>query len=202
MKKMLVLAAALVLVAGIATAAKVDVCHIRGDGNYHLTSVGERAKDAHLRHGDGLPGDVVPGFGSFVGDSTMTDTGFGQVNLDFEGGGASFGPDCGIGPATGSVSWDRVTGSIESWSGPIIDVAFLGDGETVEFTVRPDSAPVGPDVIGCDITFRVTEGGPNVGTWENIALVDSPGGTCIAAGQTQGPWFIYAGGITVEDPMF
>jgi hypothetical protein len=142
-----------------AAAGKVEVCHLEGNGSYHLISVSENAKAAHMRHGDGLPGDHVPGVGSFVGDTTMAQTGYGQVNLEFNGGGATFQNDCGRnGAATGSLTWDRVTEQINSWSGPIVDVHFAGDGQTVDFTVRVDSAPTGPNLVGCDIAFQVVEG--------------------------------------------
>lgn len=54
----------LLLVTGLvsaAPAAKVDVCHGEGNGAYHLINVSENALPAHLAHGDGQPGDAVPG---------------------------------------------------------------------------------------------------------------------------------------------
>ncbi len=40
---------------------KVDVCHINGQGLYHLINVSVNALPAHLAHGDGIPGAPVPG---------------------------------------------------------------------------------------------------------------------------------------------
>lgn len=85
MKKGIVLVFALSLVAallasGIAIAApagKVDVCHREGNGSYHLINVSENALPAHLAHGDGLPGDPVPGMEGkkFAEDCTVVDAG-------------------------------------------------------------------------------------------------------------------------------
>ncbi|HSP73155.1 MAG TPA: hypothetical protein VLN26_12345, partial [Gaiellaceae bacterium] len=54
---------AAVLVAGVANAGtvKVDVCHLQGNGSYNLINISEKAVPAHVAHGDGLPGDPVPG---------------------------------------------------------------------------------------------------------------------------------------------
>ena len=52
-----------ILVSGIAIAknAKVNVCHVTGNGTYRLINISEKAVPAHLAHGDALPGDPVPG---------------------------------------------------------------------------------------------------------------------------------------------
>lgn len=47
-------------VASAAPAPKVDVCHMEGNGSFHLINVSENALPAHLAHGDGLPGQAVP----------------------------------------------------------------------------------------------------------------------------------------------
>ena len=56
----------LVPVAASAGASKVDVCHARGNGDYHLINVSDRALRGHLGHGDGVPGGEVPGMQGFV----------------------------------------------------------------------------------------------------------------------------------------
>jgi hypothetical protein len=67
MLHMLLLTASAVVVCllhpGLSNAAspKVDVCHREGDGSYHLITVAYQAVNAHLNHGDALPGDLVPG---------------------------------------------------------------------------------------------------------------------------------------------
>jgi len=43
-----------------ASGSRVEMCHVTGNGSYHLIEVDESARAAHLRHGDGLPGDEVP----------------------------------------------------------------------------------------------------------------------------------------------
>ncbi len=50
---------AIVAVPAFAKATKVDVCHVEGNGSYHMINISENALQAHLNHGDGLPGDVV-----------------------------------------------------------------------------------------------------------------------------------------------
>ena len=40
---------------------KVGVCHSEGNGTFHLVSISDKALPAHIDHGDGQPGDPVPG---------------------------------------------------------------------------------------------------------------------------------------------
>lgn len=58
-----------------APAAKVDVCHSEGNGSYHLISVSQNALEAHFGHGDGQPGDLVPGVDGkvFAEDCSLQD---------------------------------------------------------------------------------------------------------------------------------
>lgn len=42
-------------------ADKVDVCHREGNGSFHLINISGNALPAHLAHGDGQPGGLVPG---------------------------------------------------------------------------------------------------------------------------------------------
>ncbi len=41
---------------------KVNICHVTGNGTYILLNVAQPAVPAHLNHGDGFPGDVVPNY--------------------------------------------------------------------------------------------------------------------------------------------
>jgi hypothetical protein len=53
---------------------KVNVCHMTGNGAYHLITIAEPALQAHINHGDSRPGDIVPGSGnrfSFADDCTF-----------------------------------------------------------------------------------------------------------------------------------
>jgi hypothetical protein len=67
MKKMSVLITVALLTSGMlgavaqASAEKVDVCHSLGNGSYILINISANALAAHLAHGDGQPGDPVPG---------------------------------------------------------------------------------------------------------------------------------------------
>lgn len=69
---------ALFLATGLAAAAppaKVDICHALGNGSYILITVSERSLPAHLGHGDGLPGEPVPGMNGqiFAADCSIID---------------------------------------------------------------------------------------------------------------------------------
>ena len=44
----------------VAKAEKTDVCHLNSLGAWQTNNVTVKAADAHLRHGDALPGDPVP----------------------------------------------------------------------------------------------------------------------------------------------
>jgi hypothetical protein len=66
---LLLLAALPVLSVGAGPAPKVDICHREGNGEFHLINVSENAYDAHMAHGDGVPGGEVPGTnGEYVFD--------------------------------------------------------------------------------------------------------------------------------------
>ena len=49
----------------VAKGNKVDICHRNENGEFHLINVAESAVPAHLAHGDGKPGDLVPGMEGF-----------------------------------------------------------------------------------------------------------------------------------------
>ncbi len=42
------------------------VCHVDGQGEYRLIDVNEHAYASHVDHGDGAPGDPIPGVAGFV----------------------------------------------------------------------------------------------------------------------------------------
>jgi hypothetical protein len=52
--------------------AKVDVCHLDDEGNYKLLSIAGPALQAHLDHGDGVPGGDVPDMEGYQFDETCT----------------------------------------------------------------------------------------------------------------------------------
>lgn len=56
-----------------AEAGKVDICHVRGNGDYHLINVSGNAQPAHLGHGDALPASDHPELdGHFLADTCET----------------------------------------------------------------------------------------------------------------------------------
>ena len=48
------------------------MCHVTGNGRYNLITVNGDSQQAHLDHGDGVPGGDVPGMASFIFDSNCT----------------------------------------------------------------------------------------------------------------------------------
>lgn len=62
-----VLGATLLFVSAVAAAPaeKVDVCHLEGNGSYHLINISDNAYPAHVEHGDASPGEAVPGMPGF-----------------------------------------------------------------------------------------------------------------------------------------
>ena len=52
----------------LAARNKAAVCHINGNGVYHLINVAPSAVPAHLAHGDSLPGDDYPGLVGYIFD--------------------------------------------------------------------------------------------------------------------------------------
>ena len=57
-----------------AARGRVEICHVDDEGGYHRINVSERAAVAHVAHGDGFVGDVVPGLEGFVfGESCSLD---------------------------------------------------------------------------------------------------------------------------------
>ncbi|NIT03651.1 hypothetical protein GTO10_01805 [Candidatus Saccharibacteria bacterium] len=121
------------------------------------------------------------------------DTPWGWVDLVFDAHEAWDGR-----PAKGWLSWDRGGTYASSWSGPVVATNVVDNWAT--FTVR---AMYGnPAVVGCDLTFKVVDGGePGVGydTVNLLSVVHSPGDYCAAYGQIQGPYTIDAGNLQVHN---
>jgi hypothetical protein len=53
---------------GLAGQDKVDVCHMEGNGTYHLITIAEPAYPSHVAHGDAGVGEPVPGSPGFIFD--------------------------------------------------------------------------------------------------------------------------------------
>lgn len=70
---------------GLSTAAspKVDVCHQEGNGSFQLITVAYQAVQAHLGHGDALPGEPVPGNPGARFDPTCAQVAASQCPCDF-----------------------------------------------------------------------------------------------------------------------
>ncbi len=88
------------------------VCHLTGNGSFHLITVDGHAVDAHLAHGDILPGSALPG-----------------------GAGATLGRDCAIEDArptvVASLTGSGITRTDDGDQTLIIDAYALSDGSVV-----------------------------------------------------------------------
>ena len=63
-----VLATVLMVSAASAAPVKVDVCHLNSLGAWQVNTVHENAVTPHVNHGDALPGQAVPGMGTYTFD--------------------------------------------------------------------------------------------------------------------------------------
>jgi hypothetical protein len=150
------------LVAGIAIAEnKVDICHVTGTGTYILINVSVNALPAHLAHGDGLPGGLVPGVGCkiFGADCSLEDAplfGYGVVNSDI----LNYGDG-------GWAGWSVPTGKV-----------VLGGGFELTGGPAAASAPGAPNSIWPHYTFGTDEYGWVV--QDNPDGASSPGSTVYA----------------------
>jgi hypothetical protein len=66
-------------------AAKVTLCHRHGNGSFGKISVSENAVPAHRSHGDGAPGEAVPGSPSQVFDASCNVTAGNPNDRDGDG---------------------------------------------------------------------------------------------------------------------
>jgi hypothetical protein len=86
-----------VTVVSAGPAPKVDVCHRTDAGVYILINISENAFQSHVDHGDGGPGDMVPGMP-----------------------GKMFGPDCSVVNANANVAgtWSGRSGTVGNLAYP------------------------------------------------------------------------------------
>ncbi|MGD8869737.1 MAG: hypothetical protein PVI01_19105 [Gemmatimonadales bacterium] len=95
--------------------AKVDICHLTsGANNFILISVAPAAVDAHLAHGDGRVGDLVPGQPDMRFDATCTPVPTGPVTITFAGLTDNLAPfttydESGFTVSAASGSWENLT---------------------------------------------------------------------------------------------
>ncbi len=116
--------------AASAKASKADVCHLNDVGGWQVNNVSERAVEAHLLHGDGLPGEAVPGMDRY-----------------------SFDEDCvptavATGPAILAVAYSEVDQVAGFTAGDTLISAFEdvdGDGlPSIGDTIRTNRFPLNP----------------------------------------------------------
>jgi len=67
--------------------AKVDICHLNNAGDYVVHNIAETAVNGHRGHGDGFPGEDVPGQSAkFLGDCQPVEVGPGKDVIGVSGG--------------------------------------------------------------------------------------------------------------------
>ena len=78
--------ALLVPTAALARTVKVDICHLNELGGWQLISVSANgmAVDAHLAHGDALPGQAVPGMSGYTFDENCVPDADAVVSVSIE----------------------------------------------------------------------------------------------------------------------
>lgn len=104
-------------------AEKVDVCHVTGDGTFHLLNINGNALEAHLGHGDALPGatvgDVVLGIDCSVETPPVEPT---TVSVTL-----AFGP-LGWGGVSCPAGTEAVGGGYETATGVVLVSELAGPG--------------------------------------------------------------------------
>ncbi len=140
----------------------VEVCHVTGNGDYQLLEIDESAKQAHIDHGDGIPGGAVP-----------TDT-----SLTFDEDCGTIGPAIDIEKSTNGEDADRGSGPRVATGTPVewtYDVTNTGNVDLVAVVVS-DSRETGvecpKDSLAVDETMTCTlDGIATAGRYSNTGTV-------------------------------
>lgn len=140
----------------------VEVCHVRGNGDYQLLEVNESAKQAHLDHGDGIPGETGTNRDPLVEFDDDCDTIGPSIDIEKSTNGED--ADRGSGPriATGApVEWTYTV--INTGNVALIDV-MVSDSEEGEVCTEARLE------IGGEMTCTL-EGTATTGRYSNIGTV-------------------------------
>jgi len=151
----------LVPTAAFAKANKVDVCHLNDLGEWQVNSVSGNgnAVQAHLNHGDGLPGDPVPEMEGYSFDDNCVPVSDGDPGIDIE----------------------KLTNGNDADGANDADVPQLAPGETVVWTYNVENTGdisfLGAVVVVTDDVLGVIAG-PASGDANNNGSLD-PGETWV-----------------------
>jgi len=127
--------------------AKVAVCHRRGPTGYKRIEVAAPAVEAHLRHGDSLPGEDVPSMDGYFFDDGCAPVPVFECTVEYTEGGGSYSatvndparlPVTGVGSATDPGD-DGLVDTTIAFDGFILENGIRVGGRT-SFT-----APAGSD---------------------------------------------------------
>lgn len=179
------LTAALTGLASAAPAPKADVCHHDADtGAFHLINISENAFAKHVEHGDGAPGDAVPGTDSASGDLTVQVNGTGPTDrvLQFDAA-YVFVDDCGT-ELAGFVHWSA---GERNFDAEVTALSVSGNQATIWGTVTASGGGSGASP-GDTFEFTVTDASPDLVFW-----------TWLTGPNFTGPFTVITGDVTVFD---
>ena len=140
----------------------VGVCHVTGNGDYQLLEIDESAMQAHIDHGDGIPGDPA-----------LTDT-----SLTFDDDCGTIGPAIDIEKSTNGEDADRGSGPRIARGTPVVwtyEVTNTGNVALMNVVVsdsREDGVMCPKDSLVVDEKMMCTLAGiATAGRYSNIGTV-------------------------------
>ena len=165
---------------------KAQVCHVDQYGAFRFISIGDPALAAHMAHGDGQPGDVVPGQEGkkFAADCSLVNRAGVTSNQDAygaefggsEGGHLKFLAYQGTGGNLGNFDWKygNPLSPAFAFSGTIISATENGSGVwALLVDITAVTATGGTSISdACTITFFVTTSAVTGWTWGSEAGCD------------------------------
>jgi hypothetical protein len=170
---------------------KVALCHRTDSGAYHMIDVSVNAEPAHRAHGDGKPGDPVPGRPLNVFDQSCGVTGP-SVSIEKTTNGEEADDAPGPTIAVGSpVTWRYIvtnTGTV-----PLTNVV-VADNRNVTVTCPGTALAVGQSIT-CTGTGVAT-----AGQYVNIGTVTAASGSTTVTGSDSSHYFGQAPGTTENGP--
>jgi hypothetical protein len=124
---------------------KLDVCHVDGNGTYTKINIAEKAFQAHLNHGDSIPGGLVPGSGDgyiFTADCTVIAACpcFADLPSDWN-------PDIGL---SGN-DYNYCYGNQSAWTIPYGFEIFTDSSTGIELEISYEETCNGPTLYECSV---------------------------------------------------
>jgi uncharacterized repeat protein (TIGR01451 family) len=174
--------------------AKVTMCHREDSGFFHAINISVNAEPAHLAHGDGKPGDPVPGSPTMTFSLTCQATGPGILLVK-----STNGQDANDAPGP-----RILVGATVTWT---YRVTNIGTVALTAVAVTDDqlpsvTCPATTLAIGASMTCTVT-GTAELGPYTNLGTVtanwSTPGATPPSGTVTDTDLSHYLGVLTLDD---